>query len=130
MRTAVGAREGIGCVRPEHRSRPARTCTDDIEPPKDSHARCGTSEPDSTSGPDVELDAEYRRGDAPVRRTGDRRGARRREGSCGPASAGAHPRPHQGQGRGPALDRKSTRLNSSHVAISYAVFCLKKKNTA
>src|SRR5437660_11291122 len=31
---------------------------------------------------------------------------------------------------GPArrrLDRKSTRLNSSHVAISYAVFCLKKK---
>src|SRR5438874_13418936 len=29
----------------------------------------------------------------------------------------------------PALrDRKSTRLNSSHVEISYAVFCLKKKN--
>src|SRR5690625_2683187 len=27
----------------------------------------------------------------------------------------------------PAEDRKSTRLNSSHVAISYAVFCLKKK---
>src|SRR5439155_24085803 len=27
------------------------------------------------------------------------------------------------------LDRKSTRLNSSHVAISYAVFCLKKKKT-
>src|SRR5690625_6545977 len=27
------------------------------------------------------------------------------------------------------LDRKSTRLNSSHVAISYAVFCLKKKRT-
>src|SRR5690625_5807711 len=26
-------------------------------------------------------------------------------------------------------DRKSTRLNSSHVAISYAVFCLKKKRT-
>src|SRR5690625_7013531 len=26
-------------------------------------------------------------------------------------------------------DRKSTRLNSSHVAISYAVFCLKKTNT-
>src|SRR5690606_41127649 len=28
---------------------------------------------------------------------------------------------------GPGLDRKSTRLNSSHVKISYAVFCLKKK---
>src|SRR5437868_12744180 len=27
-----------------------------------------------------------------------------------------------------ATDRKSTRLNSSHVSISYAVFCLKKKN--
>src|SRR5256885_9113478 len=27
----------------------------------------------------------------------------------------------------PALDRKSTRLNSSHLVISYAVFCLKKK---
>src|SRR5690625_6915948 len=27
----------------------------------------------------------------------------------------------------PGIDRKSTRLNSSHVAISYAVFCLKKK---
>src|SRR3712207_7681869 len=31
-------------------------------------------------------------------------------------------------GRGPTLDRKSTRLNSSHANISYAVFCLKKKN--
>src|SRR2546422_2780701 len=34
--------------------------------------------------------------------------------------------------KGPAtagIDRKSTRLNSSHGYISYAVFCLKKKNT-
>src|SRR5437879_8767541 len=30
--------------------------------------------------------------------------------------------------RHPRLDRKSTRLNSSHRCISYAVFCLKKKN--
>src|SRR5687768_18365567 len=30
--------------------------------------------------------------------------------------------------RGDVLDRKSTRLNSSHGYISYAVFCLKKKN--
>src|SRR5437868_11459869 len=29
---------------------------------------------------------------------------------------------------GDGVDRKSTRLNSSHVSISYAVFCLKKKN--
>src|ERR1039457_383781 len=28
----------------------------------------------------------------------------------------------------PKTDRKSTRLNSSHLVISYAVFCLKKKN--
>src|SRR5256885_12622971 len=30
----------------------------------------------------------------------------------------------------PARDRKSTRLNSSHLVISYAVFCLKKKKTS
>src|SRR5699024_11343244 len=33
-----------------------------------------------------------------------------------------------GGGQVAAKDRKSTRLNSSHVSISYAVFCLKKKN--
>src|SRR5256885_9195316 len=32
-------------------------------------------------------------------------------------------------GRTEMLDRKSTRLNSSHLVISYAVFCLKKKKT-
>src|SRR3712207_7344856 len=36
-------------------------------------------------------------------------------------------RPHEP--RDPAADRKSTRLNSSHANISYAVFCLKKKKT-
>src|SRR4051794_41630565 len=36
----------------------------------------------------------------------------------------------RGEGREPSLeDRKSTRLNSSHPSISYAVFCLKKKKT-
>src|SRR5690606_3020367 len=34
---------------------------------------------------------------------------------------------HRTDPRAEALDRKSTRLNSSHVKISYAVFCLKKK---
>src|SRR5437870_13524259 len=37
-------------------------------------------------------------------------------------SHAARGRPYRG------IDRKSTRLNSSHVAISYAVFCLKKKS--
>src|SRR5215813_14711364 len=39
---------------------------------------------------------------------------------------GRGPLPDPGSGSGPR-DRKSTRLNSSHVRISYAVFCLKKK---
>src|SRR5207249_11530390 len=39
------------------------------------------------------------------------------------------PVPREGGEAGGLLqDRKSTRLNSSHVSISYAVFCLKKKN--
>src|SRR5215469_17186593 len=41
---------------------------------------------------------------------------------CGPSLA----RPRNGL----SGDRKSTRLNSSHVEISYAVFCLKKKNAS
>src|SRR3712207_6931832 len=36
---------------------------------------------------------------------------------------------HPAAGRVLLLDRKSTRLNSSHANISYAVFCLKKKKT-
>src|SRR3712207_8731418 len=44
-----------------------------------------------------------------------------------PGAQPVHRRPEQqAQHR---LDRKSTRLNSSHANISYAVFCLKKKNT-
>src|SRR5437870_10847654 len=41
-------------------------------------------------------------------------------------SSGPHP---AGGDRRRQEDRKSTRLNSSHVAISYAVFCLKKKKS-
>src|SRR5947199_1360964 len=41
------------------------------------------------------------------------------------------PPPAAWVGRGQSeTDRKSTRLNSSHLGISYAVFCLKKKNSA
>src|SRR5258708_8662685 len=43
-----------------------------------------------------------------------------------PCRGGCRQQYRQGQGRGE--DRKSTRLNSSHQIISYAVFCLKKKN--
>src|SRR5690606_41897712 len=44
------------------------------------------------------------------------------------AGGGRNPRVRQaGHRSGERLDRKSTRLNSSHVKISYAVFCLKKK---
>src|SRR5438132_2563388 len=53
------------------------------------------------------------------------RGAGRQNAYATPASATASAMP-------PATisvrDRKSTRLNSSHTVISYAVFCLKKKN--
>src|SRR5207249_9100364 len=44
-----------------------------------------------------------------------------RRGQHRPAHGG-RPRHRRGHGR---VDRKSTRLNSSHVSISYAVFCLK-----
>src|SRR5215471_5280349 len=60
----------------------------------------------------------------------DRRGAPSRKNgpsiSCGVCCSS--PGPGGGVSRTPGvLDRKSTRLNSSHVEISYAVFCLKKK---
>src|SRR5438552_7090980 len=45
-----------------------------------------------------------------------------------PRPARTGPAGHRGgDGRGGQRDRKSTRLNSSHQIISYAVFCLKKK---
>src|SRR3712207_8178095 len=61
------------------------------------------------------------------------------EGGVAPEVAALHlvavPRQHRFQNFAPAVgavhvarpDRKSTRLNSSHANISYAVFCLKKK---
>src|SRR3970282_1570325 len=47
----------------------------------------------------------------------------RRQESSSTSSGPATPRPPD------VRDRKSTRLNSSHITISYAVFCLKKKKT-
>src|SRR5947209_13630188 len=46
------------------------------------------------------------------------------------ADAGHRRAADQAGDGGVALDRKSTRLNSSHANISYAVFCLKKKKTS
>src|SRR2546422_3209620 len=46
---------------------------------------------------------------------------------AGGARRAAHPRPRRGRRADGDRDRKSTRLNSSHGYISYAVFCLKKK---
>src|SRR2546426_1925273 len=40
------------------------------------------------------------------------------------------PIPRQGSPQDGHVDRKSTRLNSSHLVISYAVFCLKKKTSS
>src|SRR6266496_5419956 len=51
---------------------------------------------------------------------------RSHRGAGGRPGAGRNPVPALAR-RAPQRDRKSTRLNSSHVEISYAVFCLKKK---
>src|SRR3712207_7175331 len=54
---------------------------------------------------------------------------RREQGTAADAGgvrAGPRAHGHRVRGRGHAEDRKSTRLNSSHANISYAVFCLKK----
>src|SRR5688572_31819546 len=53
---------------------------------------------------------------------------RQKKGPPCPSSAST-PFPFPSTATAPAPDRKSTRLNSSHSQISYAVFCLKKKNS-
>src|SRR5690349_23371513 len=64
---------------------------------------------------------EIRRGKNPG--TQGTRGGSQAPGHVHRIHVGARPSPPRVRGR----DRKSTRLNSSHVEISYAVFCLKKK---
>src|SRR5207249_8413117 len=54
-------------------------------------------------------------------------GVRRRSVRPPPLAHGAVGLLRRGGGQREDRDRKSTRLNSSHVSISYAVFCLKKK---
>src|SRR5690606_41417827 len=77
-------------------------------------------------------------GPAPGSATGSHAVARQRS-CCAAPAPGTRPASPGGGGsrpdgssagpgsRPPPPDRKSTRLNSSHVKISYAVFCLKKK---
>src|SRR5256885_12764263 len=48
---------------------------------------------------------------------------------CAPDGRAVRPRAHVPCSPHGSQDRKSTRLNSSHLVISYAVFCLKKKKT-
>src|ERR1039458_10539011 len=50
-------------------------------------------------------------------------------GRCGKPSCHCHQAGQPGHGPNLRLDRKSTRLNSSHLGISYAVSCLKKETT-
>src|SRR5207249_11960967 len=71
----------------------------------------------------------------PTRRSSDltmsiRLPHRMRVAPVGPEASsfdGSTLRPPDGPPAAEYIDRKSTRLNSSHVSISYAVFCLKKK---
>src|SRR5256885_7043448 len=73
------------------------------------------------------------RGPSDCPRTSARRESRRARpghGGSRPAPGCARPRtpaPAPGRRGRSCADRKSTRLNSSHLVISYAVFCLKKK---
>src|SRR5438034_4722911 len=61
-----------------------------------------------------------------TRRTRDRS---RKGGTCQPRRGGSSSRRSTVRRGWQVPDRKSTRLNSSHTVISYAVFCLKKKNS-
>src|SRR5437879_13849554 len=63
----------------------------------------------------------------PTRRSSDLAAGRRRGGLRGVGDWLIHCELSPGDGRPHGEDRKSTRLNSSHRCISYAVFCLKKK---
>src|SRR5205807_3183908 len=72
---------------------------------------------------------------APVRRNRSQNSVRWEAGAdsipaaCRPALSPVLNPPPLPSGHYFEIDRKSTRLNSSHLVISYAVFCLKKKKT-
>src|SRR2546426_3649677 len=60
-------------------------------------------------------------------RAGARAAGCERRQAAGGLQRGRRGYPRRGEGLPGGADRKSTRLNSSHLVISYAVFCLKKK---
>src|SRR3989442_11341773 len=80
--------------------------------------------PRSTLFPYTTLFRSHHRPAAPRARRARRMGRRARGGGLGRDGAARRGTGHPAPSR---PDRKSTRLNSSHVRISYAVFCLKKK---
>src|SRR5207249_12182036 len=65
----------------------------------------------------------------PTRRSSDLIDVRTRTRSASAMSSATVAKPKTSEAWATSGDRKSTRLNSSHVSISYAVFCLKKKKT-
>src|SRR5438034_8003337 len=69
---------------------------------------------------DRTVDPQGRRQGQGGRQTGD-------HAAKGPGAAVSHRGAHRVETSARRADRKSTRLNSSHTVISYAVFCLKKK---
>src|SRR5690606_41315388 len=72
----------------------------------------------------------YRRRRAPRSRAATAAAPHRRTAPRPPAAPRRARHTRRGSARSPVrrtVDRKSTRLNSSHVKLSYAVFCLKKK---
>src|SRR5262245_64235208 len=76
-------------------------------------------------GAEGRSDAEGGSGDGADRRARPLEGGGLR-GGAGVVQAGRGAGSQESR-RAPSQDRKSTRLNSSHLGISYAVFCLKKK---
>src|SRR2546422_2427857 len=86
--------------------------------------------PRSTLFPYTTLFRSHVRGVRELDLRGARRGQCLRATPAPPGRPPAVPRPGLSRYAGAVQDRKSTRLNSSHGYISYAVFCLKKKNIA
>src|SRR5690606_41934773 len=105
----------------------------DVRPVSHQRRTLLSAQPGDREPPDVAVDAAHRvaslgQGDGEVgadRRLADTALAGRNGHDPGPIAGLADLGPDLGAE--PLQDRKSTRLNSSHVKISYAVFCLKKK---